>query len=188
MLGFRGILLCTFRTTQHAVASHGAFTCTSAGTLLGKCTERLEKGQAEAARPTRAAGWPHLFLAVPLKAVRAARGRCWSSAGGHGLFPGPTRKRRGVRAAAPPDPASQRMPVSETPPWGQRAGWGKEENLPEETTAGVRGVAGGPSRGVSHGGGCPGLRGFREAAGVGGASSHSPQTGLGPPRGQIKDP
>ena len=139
MLGFRGIRLCTFRTTQHAAASHGALTCTPAGTLLGKCTERLEKGQAEAARPTRAAGWPHLFLAVPLKAVRAARGRCWSSAGGHGLFPGPTRKRRGVRAAAPPDPASQRMPVSETLPWGQRAGWGKEENLPEETTAGVGG-------------------------------------------------
>lgn len=85
-------------------------------TLLGKCTERLEKGQAEAARPMQAAGWPHLFLAVPLKAVRAIRGRCWSSAGGHGLFPEPTRKRRGMGAAAPPDPASQRMPVSQIPP------------------------------------------------------------------------
>ena len=40
----------------------------------------------------------------------------------------------------------------DTPLRGQRAELGKEENPPEETTAGAGGVAGGPSRGPSSGG------------------------------------
>lgn len=81
----------------------------------------LEKGHSEAARPTQAVGWPHLFLAVPLKAVRATGGssrqppRCWSTVGGQRLPPPPepSQERKGLgKVATPPCiPASQqRLP------------------------------------------------------------------------------
>ena len=80
---------------------------------LGRHTERLEKGHTEAARPTQAVGWPHLFLAVPLKAVRAARGssrqppRCQSAVRGQCLFPELRQKKKGVEVAEFPTPPAR---------------------------------------------------------------------------------
>lgn len=75
---------------------------------------RLETGHSKAARATWAAGWPQLFLAVPLKAVRVARGSSRQPPRCQGHWQGPS-SCTGEAATSQPPSANQQCLVAGHP-------------------------------------------------------------------------